>query len=298
MKKENLEKSIMLMGPSCVGKSLIANRLSKKLNLPVLSLDDLFNFINMEQSGIISPSKPAQISYIHACLEEIEQDPKTRENLEKEEYRQTQIKLVYDFIDLYNYYNNLVGPLSDFYPLNNEYYSSVRNAHTLNETIYCLNDFSYKVLEKALTKIDKPIIIDPPAPFGWEASKISFFEQFRMNAFESNIAPFDLDKRIAKFAKSTRTILLEPGQDFQSRNAAPSKANAHLIKTISGYYDNADILISTNDLFYEPENKWLKQRTWLDARETLTKEKLKNNSEINNICDEIIDGIEELNFDK
>lgn len=297
MKKENLEKSIMLIGPSCVGKSLIAERLSKQLDMPVLSLDDLFAFIDMEQDRILSPNPKNQASYINACLEEIKNDPQMSETLENEEYRQTQIKLVYDFIDLYNYYRHLVGPLSDYYKLNSEYYSTIKNVSTINETTYALKDLSLKVLNKALDKIDKPIIIDPPAPFGWEAKKISFFENFRMNTFASNINPYILDKKIADLSKKTRTILLEPGQDFKLRNAAPSNGNANLIENIEGYFNNADIVISTNDLFYEPNNAWLKQRSWIDAREAKTKARLKNNSEINNICYQITNGLEELSME-
>jgi len=295
MQQEDLKKSIMLMGPICVGKSLISKELGKRLNMPVLSIDYLLSFIDMEQRGILSPSPEDQEHYIKSCLQSIKED---KEALSDEKYRETEIKLVHDFIDLYNYYRHLVGPFKEFYEINTQYHNSSWHVHTLNESIYCLKDCSYKVLQKALSKIDRPIIIDPPAPFGWEASKISFFEQFRMNAFDSNIAPFGLDKKIERLTKTTTSILLEPGLDYPLRNASPSKHNDTLVSTIGNYYENADIIISTNGLFFEPENKWFQQRTWRDAREALTKESLKNRSEISNICDEIVDLMEELDLSK
>ena len=67
------------------------------------------------------------------------------------------------------------------------------------------------------------------------------------------------------------------------------KVNGYFLKHLENYYDHSDFEISTNELFYEPESDFLKQRTWLNVRETLTKEKLMNSGELDNICDQIIE---------
>ena len=89
---------------------------------------------------------------------------------------------------------------------------------------------------------------------------------------------------------STQNVLLEPGEDYYIKNPKDQKSiNTRLfMKDYSNYYPNADIEVSTNGLFYEPENDFLKQRTWLNVREYLTKKRLKNRGEINNISDQII----------
>jgi len=57
---------------------------------------------------------------------------------------------------------------------------------------------------------------------------------------------------------------------------------------------DTDFAISCNGLFYSTESKYFKQRKWLDAREYLEKQKQLNKSEINNICDQIIQGLNSL----
>ncbi|MBQ8615832.1 MAG: hypothetical protein IJ415_04625, partial [Clostridia bacterium] len=58
--------------------------------------------------------------------------------------------------------------------------------------------------------------------------------------------------------------------------------------------DFADISITTNGLFNNPTDKHVQRRSWLNPKEALVKEKLKNKGEIANICDEIILRMEEL----
>ena len=91
-----------------------------------------------------------------------------------------------------------------------------------------------------------------------------------------------------------QSVLLLPGEDYNARNAAQGiQANNMIIQHLTDYVDTS-LMISTNQLFYDADNKYLKQRKILDAREYLAKQKLKNNAEIANICDQIIDGLSEL----
>lgn len=52
MQKANYQKSIVILGPKAVGKTLISTNLSKETGLPVLSSDLLTNFIAAKLSGL------------------------------------------------------------------------------------------------------------------------------------------------------------------------------------------------------------------------------------------------------
>ena len=65
---------------------------------------------------------------------------------------------------------------------------------------------------------------------------------------------------------------------------------------IKNYYANAKIEITTNGVFNNPENKFLRMRTWFDPQASIKKDQLRNKGEISNICDEILARIEELLF--
>ena len=285
MEDKNLKESIILIGPTCVGKSLVAGELQKKLDLPILSIDDLIHFIDMEQRGILSPSQKAKEAYLKECIKEVESD----KSIPGKHLKAMEIKLLTDYVDLYSYYCNMVGPLKKFYSIADDYTTSVRSATNSIESIYCYKDYAFKLLEASLQRINQPIIIDQPAPIGFKAKKISLLSKIKLNALSQNISPEILDSRIENFLRGATTILLEPGLDYNLRNANPSRENDLLIDGIGSFYDSADLVISTNGLFNEPENKWFQQRTFSCAEEISTKERLKNQSEINNISDTIIE---------
>ena len=276
-KENNITNSIVLMGPSGVGKSLIASTLSQKMQLPLLDIDDLAFFIEAEASQHLSQDKQKQQEFIERetkALKTIKRDtPLTKEEEKKEE------QLVCDFVNLYNHYYNLLGGLSQFYPEYFDYRKSMNHALTMHAQIYALNKFSFQILDKVFETATTPFIISPPASFGWHTQNPMHFKlQFLQN-------------KVDNILDSTQNVLLLPGEDFSLRNPSDATSvNSKLfLKHPEYYYKHADLEITTNALFYEPENDFLKQRTWLNVRETITKDNLKNNAEINNICDQIID---------
>ena len=51
--KEIYENSIILIGPSCVGKTLISKELSARTQMPVFSVDDILFFLaEMRNNGL------------------------------------------------------------------------------------------------------------------------------------------------------------------------------------------------------------------------------------------------------
>ncbi|MBQ8615324.1 MAG: hypothetical protein IJ415_02020, partial [Clostridia bacterium] len=111
MTNEDIKNSTTLIGPSCVGKSLLANELSKKLNMNYVCIDDLLVMIGYEQSGNLSQNKKVQQKFIRQCAEEIINDPSSAVYLRNPRYRKKQIELIKDFVKLYNYYANMFGGL-------------------------------------------------------------------------------------------------------------------------------------------------------------------------------------------
>ena len=98
-----------------------------------------------------------------------------------------------------------------------------------------------------------------------------------------------------KLIDKTHSILLTPGRDYHLRNAAKnSDCNNLILKHLDNYYPNANIEITTNGLFNDPQNKAFNTRMYFDAVYSTVRDQLRNNGVINNMADEIIERIEEL----
>lgn len=275
--KQNIFNSIVLIGPCGVGKSLIASHLSEKTNIPFIDIDDLMFMIELDMEKILSPNPKTQKKFFQDRLKESKQlqreVPLTDYELKKEK------EMIVEFINLYNYYHNLLGGLKQFHGIYREYYKSTNNIPIGFEDIYKFNRVTYKLLDKIYKSTNTNFIISPPGGFGWVEENIQKKETCL------------LQDKVNKFLNATHTILLCPGQDYILRNPTDEKSinELYLLRNYQNYYKNATLEISTNGLFYNPENDFLKQRTWINVREALTKEKLKNSSEINNICDQILE---------
>lgn len=290
--KKTISKPITLIGPSGVGKILVAKELSKKLNLDVICIDDLIQFISLEQNGKISKSKSKQKEYALSVISDLKSMPEYAKFLEKDDTLNKTIELITNVLNEYTKYNNLIGPLKQYYNLLSDNDQLLDKCNKPIELIMALNDLSEKIVSKITHKLKKSYILDVPASFGWEInpSLAEYQCMFSHQTIDS------LNQQINNHLCGTTTILLEPGQDYITRNPSASiDANKMILNDISAYYNSADIVISTNSLFFEPNNRFLKQRSWFNAEEYITKDKLKNTAEINNICNQIIESINELN---
>lgn len=295
MNQEILSKSIALIGPSCVGKSLFAKELAKRLNLPLINIDELLDMIELEKYGHLDSTPQKQQEYINRCLMDISQDTELKETLTDPQYIETTHRLVHEFIDMFNYYHNLLGDFKPFYEIMNKYDYYYKNIHDPLEIICTLNYLTNEMLTKIFDVINQPIILDSPAPFGWQANNsLDFFSKLRLKRCTLNIDTPLVDNVMTETLSKMQTVLLLPGLDYKTRNAfSKVEPNNIILEDLDNYY-TANIEITTNGLFNSPENKYFKQRGWFDAKEILTKEKLKDSGEINNICDEILARLEEL----
>jgi len=297
MKIENLKNSITLIGPSSVGKSFLSAELGKKLKMPHICIDDLITVIRSEKCGDIAPSKTKKKQFINRCIEDIRNDHELSKLLKDKRYAQKEIQLVHDFIALYDHFLNLFGSLKPFYESIEKYDIMVGFARTNQDYISSLAIVSAELLNKIFEIVNQPVIIDPPAPIGWNTEQISVsgFVEKQLQAKNFKVDVEKCKKIINKTLTNSSTVFLNPGIDYEQRNAAKyDMANNLILSKLDNYCEQAQIEVSVNGLFNEPKNHYLQRRSWFDAKEIEIKEKLKNKGEISNICDQIINAISGL----
>ncbi|MBE5735054.1 MAG: hypothetical protein E7361_01200 [Clostridiales bacterium] len=294
MTEENLRKSISLIGPSGVGKSLLASELSSRLGMPNICIDDLMQLVDLEMRGVINTNKFDQEQYKKDVIKDIARDPMLKDCL-NDEYKDKEIALVNEFVDMYNNYHNLIKDFTPLYDVVNAYMDQPYQSFSEQEVIITLNDVAIKMIEYVYSVVDQPIVLDPPGSFGWDmvGEKTNMFTKMRLKKYGISIPK--LQDKTDEILSKTNTVLLCPGLDYDDRNLARGNdVNEYLLHNIDHFYKNADLVISTNGLFNTPSNRYLQQRTWFNAKEWDTKQKLKNNGTISNMCDEIVLRIDEL----
>lgn len=294
MKKENLQKSIVLMGPSCVGKSLLSGQLANELDFSVICVDDVFAMAQYDADGFLKSDKKVQKEFVKRCVAELKESTMSW-TLRDEKHSKVLAKQIGNIIDTYNFYHNLLGGFDKVKECLPDYEKVNRMGVT--EAICYYNVLTLKVVKMLLKEIDTPVILDVPGFFGWEVPLEAISPKV-LERFENNhIDIGQVQEDISSILSLPTTVLLEPGQDYQKRNATNNSAtNNFILKYFDNYYENAKIQVSTNALFNNPENRYFKQRRFIDAREAVTKEELMNKCEINNLCQQIMQMREELSM--
>ena len=296
MKKENLEKTIVLLGPSCVGKSLLSGQLAKKLDLPVVCVDDVFAMAEYDADGFLSNNKKVQSAFVKRCVSELQASTMSW-TLNDPKHSKVLVKQIKNIIETYKRYHDLLGDyekVKQFLPD----HQKINNMGVV-ESICYYNYLTLKVLKMILKKLDEPVILDVPGFFGWELP-IEAISPKVLARFKENYMDIEtMQEDISSILSLPTTILLEPGQDYQKRNASSDSAtNNMILKYLDNYLKNSKIQVSTNALFNNPENKYFKQRRFIDAREAVAKDELLNKCEIKNICEQIIQMLEELSLNQ
>ena len=301
MNKESLRKSIILIGPSCVGKSLIASEMEQKVQMNHVSLDDLLIMVEYEMEGDISPDIEKQKEFAKRILLQIMQDSKQKKNMAISKFEKKTFELIKDFFDLYNYYVELFGDLKVFYDIIEKHHLRLSYASSPVQKLANINIVAVQLTNKIFEIIDSPILIDAPAPFGWIPTNEELIEELEYGDLkrEKKINFNKINREMSKILSSLNTILLVPGEDYNKRNTVrASVENNILLENIEDYYDNAKLIISTNGVFNQPESKFLQKRSWFNGEESIERDKLKNQCEISNICDQILNMINELEEQK
>ena len=295
MNSKNLANSIVLLGPSSVGKSLLAENLSNRLNIKLLCLDDLFDVIRLEMQGYLDHTPRKQKEYIENCLNELMFDEQTADYFDEPIYVEQEKQLVARVVELYNYYHDMLGDFTPFYNAISAYDNQVYYCCNPVESIACLNNLVINALAKIFPVINQPLIIDPPPSLGWLATNhLSQSSYLRLTRAPFRFDTLKVDQSVNWLISKSQSVLLEPGKDYELRNSArKSSENNYILDDFDNYTDTS-LIVSTNDLFKDPENQYLQQRTWFDAKEHIIKQQLKNNEEIDRLCHQIITNLEEL----
>lgn len=296
MNKNDLKNSISLLGPASVGKSLLSEELGKKTGFPVINIDDLIVYINYHSEELLSPNKEDQERYKKDLIADMQLDEKDYINTTPKYINKTN-ELIDKFLNNYINYLKVLGDLKPLQKHIIEYYNFIEENYNKPELFtIAFNKMILNLLEDISKKIDGPAIFDLPAPFGFSVDKENFTTRSLIkikSCLKLNLHKFN--ESIHKFLKSTKSVLLTPGQDFQLRKVENTNPlNETLADNIDGYLYNTDIEITTNGLFNNPRSRVFKRREYFQALETIVKEKLRNEGTIQNMCDEIIERIDEL----
>lgn len=288
MNKENLKKSYMLIGPAGVGKSLIAENLSKKTGLPVFSIDEIIEFAkDRYRSGFPKFFLNKNKLFKHYKDFALDYGPEYEPG---SEFDKKQNEMLNELAELFFYYEK---ELKSFRAVKNAYLKMYKLDKQFEFepspliSSYIFQKLTIDVYKIILNKINKPVIFDMPCNFAWFLPKDEVFEE---NYIDHQALNHEMEKILNNVGSS---ILIELGQDFEKRS--PREFYFEYILNNFKNYKKSDIIISTNDLFYNPDDKLLRIRDCFNSEARLKNEELLNKAELNNICDQIIEMSSNLN---
>lgn len=302
--EEILKQCPVLIGPSNVGKTLISETLSKKLNIPVISIDEVFVFVNNELKGYLSQDAFTQQQFILDRSYVCNHFKDLKVNKRDRELKRKQKAMIKDHVELYNEYNKLLGGFSKFYDIAMDYASTFHELDKLeiedHNTIIALFQFYHlKALVKVMQSLKQPAIIDTASFQGWKLPISDICEHDKTELAKCGL--FVDVEQIKKGTEATFNLLgpvifIEPGIDFETRikNSNIDDSNNHLKNNLFQYNAYADFCISANGIFHDVENKAFSTRYYYDAKAMAVKESLLNKGELANICDAIAEELENL----
>lgn len=264
MNNGNLSKSIILIGPKGVGKSLIAERLQNMLKS---NNQDFFLL---------------RLDVIRDLCKKL-YDPQSK--LTTQEI----IKLDKEYIELNNLFNlessTFKNIISRFYQIFN-YQEDPNSLFKLsnNGLIAFDNLISLNILEACLNKINKPLIIDAGGNIGPIIDNVPSSDKFLVLELK------DEDKQKRLLTKFGNVVYLAPGEDYEkgSLSSINDEANKAYRKNPNSYKSFANIIIEISNLFSDNTGAAFKTRDADDAQAQSERFKLLNNDEVDKICKQII----------
>ena len=289
MNETNLSKSYMIIGPSGVGKSLISQTLSKKTGYPVFSIDDIIEFTKDNYNASSFPfliNEKKLLKYYKKLSKEY--GPTYDKNSELDKKQDEMLK---ELSNLFFYYKNSLGGFKELkqkYLENKKLDSELQDAFSNLISLYIFQSLSVNVYKVIASKIDEPVIFDMPCNFAWFLPHDKVFEDYEIDYKQ-------LNKEMTEILNSVgAVVLVEPGQDFEERNPEKKSSYFEFLLNNKHNYKQSDLIVSSNSLFYDPTEPLLANRSIFDAKAQQKREELLNKSELNNICDQIIELCSEL----
>ena len=301
---EVLKQCPVLIGPSNVGKTLISETLSKKLGIPVISIDEIFVLTGYELSGKISSSKLSQKQFVSDRIAVCNHFKDLKVNKRNRELKRKQREMIEQHVEVYNAYHKLLCGFADFYDIAYDYNTCFQIFDSVdfednNTNVALLQFYHLQALVKVISKLKKPAIIDTSAFQGWKLPIDDICEHDK-NAMLS----FDMGLDVKQLKNSTQavfnilgtSIFIHPGIDFAERtaNCKTETTNTLIENNLEQYFDFADICISANGLFRDSSNPAFSTRYYYDAKSMDKKEQLLNKCELSNIVEIIASELEIL----
>lgn len=302
MSNKNVYKnSIVLIGPSCVGKTLLSEELSIRTQMPVFSVDDILFFLaemknnglKNTQRGMAKYKKTQQYYAFNYKPIKISKNDQT-----KVDYLNTSIDNLIEKFQAYDEYFDL-KKYKRFYNDYCESCSALLEAGISDEfALFLSQTFTTSFLQDIISDLPCPAIIDVSAADGWfnfnYKPKKSDNEILSMLGYE-----FDFESAAKAhheiFSQFGQKVFLCPGEDYKYRQSSDFTQNYILAQNLDRYTKYADLIVSVNGLFYQPDDPvFKKNRYYIDVDGNKTKDKLKNKSEVSSICEQILTGLEEL----
>jgi len=296
---ERKNKSIILIGPACVGKTLISEELSKQTGYPIVSVDDIVSFVDLEIKGYIANDKYSIEQYKQLVSNAYDDDFRFALGEGEKDLRNKRLCMIKSYVKDYKRYKKMFGGLEQFYDTYDvfERFHDIVDYLSPNVVVWMEKFFYTRFIELIISNIDSPIILDSPAFYGFKQDKLTKKELEELREYGFNMRSTDLEQIIKNQIKQNGySVLLEPGIDYKERRVVDTikTSSDMLANNVENYYPYSDVLVSVNGLFNNPKDNSLKSRYYFDVRSQSRREQLKDNSEIKNIVYSILQNVSEL----
>lgn len=300
-KKQIRENSIILIGPSCVGKTLISEELSSRTQMPVFSVDDILFFLAEMRNNGLKNTNAGRAKY-KRLQQHFAYSYKpikiTRHDKEKTAFLNESIDNLIEKYQAYDEYFDL-KQYKRFYEDYWEVGTALAETDISDEFIVFISQaYTTALIQDIIDSLDTPAIIDVSAPDGW------YTQDYKPNKHDQQILDrigykFEIEESLKShhqiFSNFGQKVFLFPGEDYKERKTTEYEGNNLLVDNLDKFYNYADLMISVNGLFNEPDNPVFKRgRYYIDVNGIQTKNKLLNRSEVSSICEQIIDGLADL----
>lgn len=292
MNETNLQKSIVLIGPKSVGKSLITKRLAERLkDYVIFSSDELENLCALIDMGNFKNAEEIKKEYIDEFRRNYKKQKYDTEELKSrsEKHLEESLQLIDFFFDNFDL-KKLVQMMNETRKI-----LCARPNLTEKQMLYLLQYRKIKLLEEALSQIDKPLLCDFGADIG---AVIGLYGVEQLRITEALNKPFkNIEKTQKKFFERFASVVyLEPGIDYDQKVDPRWNDRHNKLYTANreSYVAFANFMVSMNGTFYELGNEVFKNDSMIDFRSIIEKEKLMDKANLDSICDQIEKGINDL----
>lgn len=301
MNNENLNKSIILIGPKGVGKSLIAEKLKERLkqnekqDFFLLKLDLIRELCKecYENPNIFNTDpKELERKILQSELSSV--DPKLPNY---EEIKKIKEKEISEYVDEIFELNQIFGFSSFSF---SRAVSRFKQVCDFQEDRPVLSDeglvafdnlTSLEILDACMKKIDRPLLIDAGGSVG--AIIDGVLDKDKSFVFE--LKNEYRQKQI--LSKIGNVVYLIPGADYDSSalTSVSDSANIMYRKNPNSYRAFANITVDTSNLFFDRTSSVFTKRDASDIDARNKRLELLNNEVVDKICNEIVAGVKNNN---